>query len=132
MRHNDTAQSRWQKLDAKRQGLLTRCERYAALTLPSVCPEDGYDEGTDELSQSLNSIGAQAVNSLTNKMMLAMFAPSRPFMKFDLPVGEKNKILKALDLDDAALPILAICSVVRSSAGTALAAKMFMVGFRYG
>lgn len=101
MRHLDTAQSRWQQLDAKRQGLLTRCERYAALTLPSVCPEDGYDEGTDELSLSLNSIGAQAVNSLTNKMMLAMFAPSRPFMKFDLPMGEKNKILKALNLDDA-------------------------------
>lgn len=101
MRHSDTAQSRWQQLDAKRQGLLTRCERYAALTLPYVCPEDGYDEGTDELSLSLNSIGAQAVNSLTNKMMLAMFAPSRPFMKFDLPMGEKNKILKALNLDDA-------------------------------
>lgn len=101
MRHSDTAQSRWQQLDAKRQGLLTRCERYAALTLPYVCPEDGYDEGSDELSLSLNSIGAQAVNSLTNKMMLAMFAPSRPFMKFDLPMGEKNKILKALNLDDA-------------------------------
>lgn len=96
-----TAQARWQKLDAKRQGLLTRCERYAALTLPSVCPDDSYDEGSDELSLSLNSIGAQAVNGLVNKMMLAMFAPSRPFMKFDLPVSEKNKILKALKLDES-------------------------------
>ncbi|CUH74608.1 head-tail adaptor [Cronobacter phage Dev-CD-23823] len=100
MRNNETAQSRWQKLDAKRTGMLTRCERYAALTLPSVCPEDGYDEGTDELSQSLNSIGAQAVNSLVNKMMLACFAPSRPFMKFDLPPMEKNKILQATGMDE--------------------------------
>jgi len=96
-----TAQAVWQKLDAKRQGLLDRCERYAALTLPSVCPEDSYDEGTDELPLSLNSIGAQATNGLINKMMLAMFAPSRPFMKFDLPVSEKNKILKALGLEES-------------------------------
>lgn len=94
-----TAHARWQALDNKRQGLITRCERYSALTIPSICPEDSYDEGSDELSHSLNSIGTQAVNGLVNKMMLACFAPSRPFMKFDLPVSEKNKILKALGLD---------------------------------
>lgn len=96
-----TAHARWQALDNKRQGLITRCERYSALTIPSICPEDSYDEGSDELSHSLNSIGTQAVNGLVNKMMLACFAPSRPFMKFDLPVSEKNKILKALGLDES-------------------------------
>lgn len=96
-----TAKGRWAELDAKRTGLLTRCERYAALTLPSVCPEDSYDEGSDQLSHSLNSIGAQAVNNLVNKMVLAMFAPSRPFMRLDLPADKKAAILQGLQMDEA-------------------------------
>lgn len=95
-----TARGRWQELDAKRVGLITRCERYAALTLPSVFPEDGYDEGQDQLSQSINSIGAQAVNNLVNKMVLAMFAPSRPFMRLDLPTTEKAAILRGLNMTE--------------------------------
>lgn len=98
----DTAAGRWQELDAKRRGLLTRCERYAELTIPSACPQDHYNEGTDELSHSLNSVGAQAVNNLVNKMILAMFAPSRPFMRFELPRAEEDEILKALQIDKAA------------------------------
>lgn len=100
MSQKNTALGRWQQLDAKRTGLITRCERFAALTLPSVFPEDSYDEGQDQLSQSLNSIGAQAVNNLVNKMVLAMFAPSRPFMRLDLPADQKEKILKALGMTE--------------------------------
>lgn len=97
-----TAAGRWQDLDAKRRGLLTRCERYAELTIPSACPLDSYDAGSDELSHSLNSVGAMATNNLINKMILAMFAPSRPFMRFELPRNEEAEILEALQLDKAA------------------------------
>lgn len=96
-----TAAGRWQELDAKRTGLITRCERYAELTLPHVCPKDGYDEGTDEMSGDYQSVGAQAVNNLVNKMMLAMFAPSRPFMRFELDPIQQEKILSALGLDES-------------------------------
>ena len=95
-----TAGQRWQYLNGKRLGLLRRCERYAQLTIPSVCPDDSYDEGNDELSHSLHSIGAQAVNNLINKMILAMFAPSRPFMKIDLPPNELHDILTALEITE--------------------------------
>lgn len=98
----NTGAGRWQELDAKRRGMLTRSERYAELTIPSCCPEDHYNEGTDELSHSLNSVGAQAVNNLVNKMILAMFAPSRPFMRFELPRKDEQEILDALQLDKAA------------------------------
>ncbi|AZF88095.1 head-tail adaptor [Pectobacterium phage Arno160] len=96
-----TAKGRWEELAAKRTGLTFRCERYANLTLPYVCPEDGYDEGQEQLSQSLNSIGAQAVNNLMNKMVLAMFAPSRPFMRLDLPAEEMAAIMNGLNLTEA-------------------------------
>lgn len=96
-----TASGRWAALDAKRTGLITRCERYAELTLPHVCPKDGYDEGSQEASGDYQSVGAQAVNNLVNKMMLAMFAPSRPFMRFELNPIQKTIILEALGVDEA-------------------------------
>lgn len=97
-----TASGRWTELDNKRTGLITRCERYAELTLPHVCPKEGYDEGSQELSGDYQSVGAQAANNLVNKMMLAMFAPSRPFMRFELNPIEKAKILSALGVDESA------------------------------
>lgn len=82
--HNENAQARWQELDAKRKGLITRVEKYASFTLRKVCLPDGYDENSTELQHDYQSVGAQAVNHLTNKMMLTMFAPSRPAMRLDI------------------------------------------------
>lgn len=96
-----TASARWSTLDGKRQGFLSRCERYAALTVPSVCPPDNFDSGQDELPLSLNSIGAQCVNSLVNSMILAMFAPSRPFMRLELPREQKQAILDGLKMTES-------------------------------
>ena len=84
-----TASEAWTKLEGKRSGLLTRVERYAALTIPKVCLPSGVTrENTDE-THDYQSIGAQAANHLSNKLMLAMFAPSRPFAK--LVPGDKLK-----------------------------------------
>lgn len=80
-----TAKDRWATLNGKRQGLLSRCEGYAALTIPSVCPPDNYDSGNDELQPQLHSLGPQLVSNLVNKMMLACFAPTRPFMRLRVP-----------------------------------------------
>ena len=73
----------------QRTGLITRVERYAALTIPKVCYPDNYDSDSTDESHDYQSIGAQAVNHLSNKLMLAMFAPSRPFAK--LQAGAKAK-----------------------------------------
>ena len=91
-----TAKARFAALDAKRSGLMTRAERYAELTIRSVLPSESYDSGTDELAGDIPSVGALAVNNLTNKMMLAMFAPSRPFMRYELPDSQKKAMLAAL------------------------------------
>ncbi|UPI11711.1 portal protein [Aeromonas phage yong1] len=93
----------WSELNNKRMGLLSRCERYSQLTIPSICPEDGYSEQSDELRHDFQSVGVTAVNNLVNKMMLAMFAPSRPFMRYTLPQAQLNRILKATGLSEAQL-----------------------------
>ena len=78
-----SAQGRWQQLDGKRQGLIRRCELYALYTLPKICPRDDYHQNSEALNQDYQAVGAQAVNHLSNKMMLALFAPSRPFFRLD-------------------------------------------------
>ena len=85
----NSASELWMACSGQRTGLVTRVERYAALTIPKVCYPDNYDSDNTDESHDYQSIGAQAVNHLSNKLMLAMFAPSRPFAK--LQAGPKAK-----------------------------------------
>lgn len=78
-------EARWGELHGKRHGLIRRAERYAEWTLPHICPPDNYDEANEQLALDYQSLGAEGVNHLTNKLMLALFAPSRPFFRIDLP-----------------------------------------------
>lgn len=79
----DTASSRWTELDGERQGLIRRCESYAMFTIPKLCLPQGYNQNNDELQHDYQAVGAQCVNHLSNKLMLALFAPSRPFFRLD-------------------------------------------------
>lgn len=76
-----TASELWAECHGKRSGMLTRIERYATLTIRKVCYPDNFDVVNTDDSHDYQSVGAQAVNHLCNKLMLAMFAPSRPFAK---------------------------------------------------
>lgn len=87
-----TVQKKWSTLDGQRKSLLVRCEKYAAFTLSTICTPPGYNENLQELQTDYQSVGAQGVNSLTNKLMLALFAPSRPFFRLDIP----SKLMKGL------------------------------------
>lgn len=95
MQHPKTAPARFQELNTKRRGLLTRCEKYSMFTVPKVCPPDGYDENNQELQHDYQSVGAQAVRHVVNKLMLALFAPSRPAMRLDLSTDAKNELGQA-------------------------------------
>jgi hypothetical protein len=83
MAYAGNAQGRWNQLHGARRGLISRCEQYAAYTLPKLCLPPGYDQNSTELAHDYQAVGAQAVNHLSNKMMLALFAPSRPFFRLD-------------------------------------------------
>lgn len=77
------ASSEWYKLKGRRHGLEKRWEQYAGFTLPRLFTDENWNEDTDELAHDWQAVGAQAVNHLTNKVMLALFAPSRPFMRLE-------------------------------------------------
>jgi hypothetical protein len=80
----------WAKLDASAgvATVIARAERCAQLTLPGLF----YDEGTSipddaDVPPEWQSYGAQLVNHLATRLMLALFAPSRPFARFDPKSG---------------------------------------------
>lgn len=100
MAYAGDASGRWTQMEGKRQGFINRCEKYAAFTIPKLLPPTGYDQNSFELSHDFQAVGAQAVNYLANKIMLALFAPSRPFFRLDADVVLEQE-LAALGVDKA-------------------------------
>ncbi len=104
---HDTAPGRWTVLDGCRQSLLTRWEAYSLYTIPYICPDKSYQQNTDEMTHDFQAVGAQAVNSLANKIMLALFAPSRPFFKLDPDKKTKEQLMQAQIDPDALKDVFA-------------------------
>lgn len=96
-----TIKTRFNQLDAKRTTLLSRCEQYAAWTIPSKFPPSGADDNY-EMAIDFQAVGAKCVNNLLNKVMLALFAPSRPFFRPELEAKD-IKALATQGLEGAAL-----------------------------
>lgn len=92
----------WMELDGLKTPMMTRIERYAALTIPKICLPMGLDVMSIDQTHDYQSLGAQAVNHLTNKVMLALFAPSRPFFRVDAG-KEVKKQLQDNGLDENAI-----------------------------
>ena len=87
----------WSELDNKRRSLLTRWERYASYTIPRICLPAQFSEKSDELKHDWQAVGAQAVNHVVNKLMLALFAPSRPFMRLELTAVARAQLAEQVD-----------------------------------
>lgn len=64
--------------------MLTRTERFAALTIPKIMLPEGMDVMNTDITHDYQFLGAQAVNHLTNKIAMTLFAPTRPFFKAQL------------------------------------------------
>jgi hypothetical protein len=77
--------------DYARQETLTRCERYAGWTLPNIFPDDPLME-YDEMQNDYQSVGAIAVTHLANKIMMALFQPSRPFFRMRLTQSQREEL----------------------------------------
>jgi hypothetical protein len=58
---------------------------YAGWTLPALYPqEDSTDSNNQQFQHDYQSLGAQAVNHLANRMTMVLFPPSRPFFKLEV------------------------------------------------
>lgn len=80
----------WDKLNTEAgvQEVISRAERCARLTLPSLFFEEGaQDADSEDVPPEWQSYGAQLVNHLATRLMLALFAPSRPFTRMDPKAG---------------------------------------------
>lgn len=129
MSTNKTAAGEFSRLDGLRQGLMTRCEKYAAFTHPRLMTELGYDKNTTELLHDWQSVGAQAANHLVNKLMLAMFAPSRPFFRLEADAKWKAQAVQsgiAEEVIDAAL-VKAEQDAIREMDSRPLRPKLYQV-----
>lgn len=79
-----TAGRQFETYDNRRQGIMNRLERYSSWTIPKLFPRKNRDQDTEPLTHGFQSLGAQAVNHLANKLMMSLFAPSRPFFRLEL------------------------------------------------
>jgi hypothetical protein len=95
----NTAEQAWESLSGIKRPLLTRCEKYSAFTLPTLITPPGYNEELEELQTDFQSVGAQGVNNLANKLMLALFAPSRPFFRYEIDAKFAQALQQQLKLN---------------------------------
>lgn len=83
----------WTTLNNGRKGFLDRCERYAQVTIPKVCLPDHIKQDSDSIKYDWSSFGAQAVNHLTNRLMMGLFQPNFPFFRLDIEPKMKAQLL---------------------------------------
>ena len=107
-RHPDALNGlqRWQQLSALRQGMMTRFEQYASVTIPKVCLPDGVNQNSSSIQHDWSSVGAQAVNHLTSKLAMALFQPGLPFFRLDPDKNLKQQIAENGIPEDAIRSVL--------------------------
>jgi hypothetical protein len=103
----ETAAQTWERLSAKRAPFVTKCERFSSMTLPKILLPDGVTLETAVFTNEHTNLGAQAVNHLSNRLMIAMFAPSRPSFRLIPTKALKQALVDAGAEEDDITPILA-------------------------
>lgn len=78
-----TAQNRYALLKTIRDPFLQRGRECSALTIPAMLPPDGHT-GYAKLPTPWQALGARCLNTLSNRIALALFPPSTTFFKLSL------------------------------------------------
>lgn len=74
-----------------RSTMMDRAEKYAGWTLPIIFPrESTWDD--DEVQNDYQSVGASCVTNLSNKIMMALFQPSKPFFRLQLDKAQQAEL----------------------------------------
>lgn len=87
-----TAAGLYQRLEAIRRPVLDRARSASQLTIPSLLPPEGHHTG-EALYTPFQSVGAEGVNNIASKLLLALMQPGAPFFR----VGPTNPIQQELD-----------------------------------
>lgn len=94
---NSLAQ-RWTQLHNKKGTLLSNCEKYAQWTLPYVFPPENAKDM--DLPIEVDSIGAQGVNHLSNKIVSTLFPSKSLFFRLAVDQTAKDAIEAAMNLSE--------------------------------
>jgi len=76
-----SAAGRYQQLETAREPFLTRARDAAKLTIPTLVPPQGAGPHT-KYHTPYQSLGADGVNNLSAKLLLALLPPNSPFFRF--------------------------------------------------
>lgn len=87
-------QHRWTKLHLKKSSIVSLCEDYADWTLPYVFPRTNSEN--IELQLAKDSIGAQGVNHLANKIISTLFPHKQLFFRLIVTASMRKQIEQAL------------------------------------
>jgi hypothetical protein len=82
----ETAHSRYQKLIGLREPYLNRARTCAELTIPSLFPREGVVG--DDFIAPYQGDGARGVNSLSAKLLTALFPPNNSFFQMTVDIAE--------------------------------------------
>lgn len=88
------------KRDGDRVTSLNKARSASELTIPSVLPGESHTEQTT-LNDTYNSLGARAVNNLSNKLLLGLLPPNSAF--FRLRVSGEDEELDIENQEDSDL-----------------------------
>lgn len=94
--NNMTLKLDFDRLYSHRSPLRRKWEIQAGWTLPYLFPLENQDENVD-MQNDYQSVGAQVVNHLANKIVTILFPQGRPFFRYDLSTEQKDQ-LRELDL----------------------------------
>ena len=88
---NDTAESRYNKLEQEREHYLSRARECSELTIPTLIPEDYHTQSSNFYSP-FQSIGSRGVNNLASKLLLLLLPPNQPFFRLIVEGKTKRQI----------------------------------------
>ncbi len=83
---DETVKSVYERLEIKKQSVLTRAESSAKLTVPSVFPKEDVDDSTT-LDDVYQSLGSRAVLNLASKLIQTLLPSNQSFFRL-LPSKE--------------------------------------------
>lgn len=118
----------YEKLSTDRSPYLTRARDCAKLTLPTLLPPQG-NTSAQKLRRGYSNFGARAVNSLSSKLLLALFPARQSFFRYELEEAliqqlggdeMKTQIEEALSTYEKIVQIEIETSPTRTPAGEAL------------
>ena len=95
MESNESAESLYKARIVGRQTYLQEAHRSAKVTIPSVIPDDQDICTRTEpvlLPKPFQSLGARGTNNLASKLLLTLFPPTLPFMKYVLTAKAKDEV----------------------------------------